>query len=548
MSNPDHIFTVLLCAGPVNFTNLPVGTTQSNAMLPINGKPVIGWILDDLREKGVTTATVVLQEKDHRLADFLGWAYSSRFELTLVPVNEGGTIIYSLCAGLATLSADSSVRIILGDTLISDPYHSDQDFVYVSQVDNPVDWCVADLDDSGLALRYHDKQDMHGNQFWALAGYYHFQDSRLLLECARRSMDAGDQNLSNVLCLYSSQRPIKACIAKSWLDFGHIENFVEARRTMLKPRYFNALKINPVLNTITKTSKNDEKLQDELDWYQTLPDPLKVLTPRILGSRRVNGYLEITQEYYGYPTLAELYLYGNLRQGVWNAILKQLFRIQQEFQRFQATLSFEHLEKIYVHKTKERITRLASQDTFWENMLGQGEITYNGNRLRNYSQIENHIIEFSRKLARTVHGCIIHGDFCFSNILFDVNNQIVRLIDPRGSFGCRGIYGDPRYDIAKLRHSLADLYDHMVADLFELRQRNNSFQARFFMDQSQASIQGLFDKLVVENGFILDEIKFIEGLLFLSMPPLHCGHPERQKIMYLTGLSLLNEVIDANCN
>lgn len=147
-----------------------------------------------------------------------------------------------------------------------------------------------------------------------------------------------------------------------------------------------------------------------------------------------------------------------------------------------------------------------------------------------------------------MHGCIIHGDFCFSNILFDVNNQIVRLIDPRGSFGAKGIFGDPRYDIAKLRHSLSGCYDYMTADLFELRQTGDSFQACFFMDEAQTSIRQPFDNLVLQNGFLLDEIKFIEGLLFLSMPPLHYGHPERQKIMYLTGLTLLNEVFDANSN
>jgi dTDP-glucose pyrophosphorylase len=544
MTNPTE--TILLCAGPINFTNLPVGTTQSNAMLPINGKPVIGWILDDLREKGITRATVVLQEKDKRLARFLGWAYSSRLEISMAPVGEGGTILHSLQAGLRKQTDASSVRIILGDTLVRDSYFSAEDFVYVSPVESSLDWCVADLEEGGRIIKYHDKQELQGRQFWALAGYYHLQDVLRLEQCLELSLQTGEGNLSDVLSRYASQRPIAARVASCWLDFGHIENFVEARRSLLQPRYFNTLKINPVLNTITKFSKRDEKLQDELDWYDGLPEPLKVLTPRILGSRRVNGSLEITQEYYGYPTLAELYLYGNLRQGVWDAILKQLFRIQREFQSYPTELSADDLEKVYIQKTRERLGELAVQDEFWSGLLAQQKIVYNGETLQNYGRLESRICQFSRKLSRATHGCIIHGDFCFSNILFDVNNQIVRLIDPRGSFGSRGIFGDPRYDVAKLRHSLAGLYDHMVSDLFELRQTGQGFQSNFFMDGSHDSIQELFDRLAVENGFVPDEIKFIEGLLFLSMPPLHRGHPERQKIMYLTGLSLLNEVIDAN--
>jgi len=37
--------------------------------------------------------------------------------------------------------------------------------------------------------------------------------------------------------------------------------------------------------------------------------------------------------------------------------------------------------------------------------------------------------------------------------------------------------------------------------------------------------------------------QFIEGLLFISMLPLHHENPQRQKMMYLTGLTLLNEVL-----
>jgi hypothetical protein len=44
-------------------------------------------------------------------------------------------------------------------------------------------------------------------------------------------------------------------------------------------------------------------------------------------------------------------------------------------------------------------------------------------------------------------------------------------------------------------------------------------------------------------GYDLNEIKLLEGLLFVSMPPLHSDHPQRQRLMYLIGLELLNEVL-----
>ena len=62
---------IVLCGGPINYSNLPLGSSASNALVPVNGKPVIGWILDDLLTKGFLSVTVVLREQDHRLQQFL---------------------------------------------------------------------------------------------------------------------------------------------------------------------------------------------------------------------------------------------------------------------------------------------------------------------------------------------------------------------------------------------------------------------------------------------------------------------------------------------
>ena len=45
------MITIILCGGEINYSDLPISTNQTNAMIPVNGKPVIGWIIDDLIEK-----------------------------------------------------------------------------------------------------------------------------------------------------------------------------------------------------------------------------------------------------------------------------------------------------------------------------------------------------------------------------------------------------------------------------------------------------------------------------------------------------------------
>ena len=64
-----------------------------------------------------------------------------------------------------------------------------------------------------------------------------------------------------------------------------------------------------------------------------------------------------------------------------------------------------------------------------------------------------------------------------------------------------------------------------------------------FNQTGQEELINEFDSLLVEFGYKPKEIKLIEGLLFISMLPLHQDKLQRQKMMYVTGLELLNSVL-----
>ena len=68
-----------------------------------------------------------------------------------------------------------------------------------------------------------------------------------------------------------------------------MDNLVEDRRKLLQPRSFNSLYIDPVLSTITKISSNNSKLKREINWYKKIPDELKILTPRIVSEKEIDG-------------------------------------------------------------------------------------------------------------------------------------------------------------------------------------------------------------------------------------------------------------------
>jgi hypothetical protein len=220
-----------------------------------------------------------------------------------------------------------------------------------------------------------------------------------------------------------------------------------------------------------------------------------------------------------------------------------VLRIHEEFRRYPGQLEAQDLESVYSDKTWKRLDVLRQQEPQWNSLLMTETILYNGYSLRNIPLLEKPLQRQINKLAHSAVVNIIHGDFCFSNILFDINNQIIRLIDPRGSFGRKGIYGDARYDIAKLRHSVTSLYDYIVADMFDLQVADGKFNSTIYINGAAQEVAASFDQMIVDAGYNLTDVSLIEGLLFISMLPLHKGHPQRQLMMFLTGLSLLNEAL-----
>jgi dTDP-glucose pyrophosphorylase len=532
---------VVLAAGKIDYRHLPVGTNLSNAMIPVNGRPVAGWILEDLLAKGIGSATFVLRREDERLKQFLRWAYAGRMEIRTAEVEGDGTILDSVAAGLAVTSVEGPLRLVLGDTLIRDSFESERDFLYVGRAEGARRWCLAVTDAEGRVVDYRDKSADDELAEPALAGYYHLHDRDRVRAALGEARRAGERELSAFLRRYGKGREVWAHAAKDWLDFGHIDNLVEARRRLLAPRSFNALSIDPLLSTITKSSENNEKLEDELTWYLELPERLKVLAPRVLSHRRRNGRLEIVQEYYGYPSLAELYVFGEMGPDFWASVLRRLFAILGEFRRHPGELDPRHVEEMYLGKTFRRLEALRS-DPWWHRLLGRKSVCLNGRDLPTPFAVRRQLEEECHRLAVTAKIAITHGDFCFSNILFDINTQVVRLIDPRGRFGVRGVDGDIRYDVAKLRHSVAGLYDYVVADLFTLEEESEGvFRTEICRNGERARTIHLFDRLLEDAGYSLQDVRLIEALLFLSMVPLHADRPRRQKMMFLVGLERLQE-------
>ncbi|MBX2894289.1 MAG: hypothetical protein KF763_02520 [Cyclobacteriaceae bacterium] len=537
---------LILCGGDINFSDLPIVTNRSNAMIPVNSRPVIGWILEDLLKKGFVEVVLVLRFDNTRLFNYVTWAFGQRIQVHCAFVQPGGTILHSLLSGLEVVKPEYGVHIVLGDTLIQDSLPDHKDFVFSGPFKSPEDWCLVETDKQGRAVGYYDKQGKAEPDWQALAGVYSLSDVGLLKRVVMEKIQSGLKEISSVLTGYGKQNPIYVEPAKQWYDFGHIDYFNLAKQKLLQSRYFNSLNIDPLRGTITKTSEKSEKLADELNWYRALPQNLRIFSPR-LEEVETGDKVTITQEYYGYPNLAELYVFGDLALTVWKNALQRLMEIQKLFKQETGNVQAEDVWDMYHVKTNQRLDELSKQPG-WKERLSHETLVINGMSYKNFGQLSKSIESLLIKLRELCSGSIIHGDYCFSNILYDLNTQVVRLIDPRGSFGKQKLYGDPRYDIAKLRHSIAGRYDFIIADLFKVEEENAEYTFEVVEPEVYSPLVKHFDTLIQVYGYAPEEIRLIEGLLFISMVPLHRDSPNRQLAMYLTGIQILNNVINADRN
>ena len=139
-----------------------------------------------------------------------------------------------------------------------------------------------------------------------------------------------------------------------------------------------------------------------------------------------------------------------------------------------------------------------------------------------------------------VHG-VMHGDLCFSNILYDSRGDRIKVIDPRGlNYKAEfTVFGDLKYDFAKLTHSIVGLYDYIISGYYKIEESaNGSIEIVFDIDERIEKVISQYMQNFKVSGLSVQDIIPLVILLFMSMLPLHADRPDRQKAMLINALRL----------
>ncbi|HMA49846.1 MAG TPA: phosphotransferase, partial [Magnetospirillaceae bacterium] len=430
-----------------------------------------------------------------------------------------------MLAAIHSLEGDEALTILHGDTLFLGLKEFPLDALSAHRGARSYPWAA--MRDGGVFPACEDDRDL-------VSGLFRFSRGVAFLKC----LAAHKTDFLAALNAYRAQSPgFRAEESGQWLDLGHLNTYYDSRRALTTERAFNSLSITK--DAVCKTSALSEKIEAEAAWFEAIPPGLRGHVPAYLGRVEPGanraGY-SLAYEYL--CPLSDLYVFGAFAPAMWRRILSACGDTLALMRSWKpGAIESGWFAHLYEGKAVERYCRFAAEAGFDP---AQGW-TVNGRAfpspLALIEELAAHIGEPGEEDAG-----VLHGDFCFSNILFDFRRGGLKMIDPRGYAepGRPGIYGDTRYDLGKLHHSVVGRYDFIVAGYYELdRPAPDTLDFHVAHGAAQDAVEAQFREVICGGDPERERLAAaISVLLFFSMLPLHAENRDRQWAFLANGYRL----------
>ena len=235
-------------------------------------------------------------------------------------------------------------------------------------------------------------------------------------------------------------------------EFGLLEEY--EKLAPVKTRPFNRITVEADILTKEPVDEQGRGLSKrECAWYE------KASKLNITGIPKIYDTSPLRMEYINGRNIYECAPDRTGKRNILTSLVNTLKELHSS-----ATIQADRfsLKEAYFNKTMQRLSRIEYLVPFARDK----SIIVNGKECRNVFYYRR---ELEKKLERlnADRFSFIHGDCTFSNLMIRDSGEPV-LIDPRGYFGFTELYGDERYDWAKLYYSVVGNYDKFNLKKFSL--------------------------------------------------------------------------------
>lgn len=378
----------------------------------------------------------------------------------------------------------------------------------------------------------------------AVVGRFTFSNSELLHNLTQRFLkrEPADSVASffEMISDYSKKIPMSLAWEPEWVDLGHIESLEEYQSRLVRGRHFNSLSVDES-GWVLKSSTDGEKMWREYSWFRGVPSNVWSFLPRVGNFSHAKDYITYPDQksgadagyliqYLPAPTLAERYVFGDpeLVDWVW----------------YQESLDSWFLQTAKVG-AKEEVSGFDSW--FSRNCLARWDAVsrilteqVQGNE-RVFLKAQ---VECARWLSASPSS-LIHGDLVFSNVIASESKKLFKLIDPRGGFADKSVWGPTYYDWGKLAQSIVLKYDFLISSRFEVAEPTSETrilpEVKIFGAENQSA--EAWEKWFWDRCPNPEAAVILGAVLLITAAPLHIDSPDRILGMVSHGLNTLEQRI-----
>ena len=329
------------------------------------------------------------------------------------------------------------------------------------------------------------------------------------------------------------------------VDLANLDNFLNLFAGSTEARHFNRLQVGP--DYCTKSSKDRRKILAEYSFYGLVEERMQPWLVQPFDYQDDGETASYTMLRYRITDVSLPWVHGAFTEEGFACFLDRVFLFLGERPRRNCNgqEASAAARQLFVEKPKNRVEQFLAADGGQK--INAMAASFPEGRWDARRQLDRYLQLYEKHQRKIELDFMVvgHGDPCFSNILYDMNSQLLMLLDPRGAVEEDELWTNPLYDLGKLSQSILGAYDFINGGLFDIvLAADNALELRLQGLTNHSALQEMFKDRMGGLPYGLTAVRLCEASLFLSMLPLHLDHPNKVLAFLIRAKEIMDEVQD----
>ncbi len=241
----------------------PLTYTQPKPLIPVAGKPIIAFIIEQLTAIGVRDFVFIIGYLGEKIQLFVEQQYPD-LQKTFITQSERKGSGHAIWTAREAIKDEDEIFIFFGDTIIDFDFERMVEMPYtclaVKKVNDPREFGVVEYDNDNFVSRTVEKPRIPKSDM-AMVGFYKIREVQMLIEglqqiISKNAQTDGEFPLTDAL-MYMIENGVKmkTIVADNWYDCGKKEVLLQTNAMLLDregyashnlPNFDNTIIINPV--------------------------------------------------------------------------------------------------------------------------------------------------------------------------------------------------------------------------------------------------------------------------------------------------------------